>query len=100
MRRGSRDHNHKLLSDRFEDLGCSVCDLALAGVNGLPDVAVGCMGVTFLVEFKNPGTAYGRAGMNEDQKKFAARWRGAMIYCVSTVDEVDILVQNWRRACR
>ena len=96
-RRGSRDKNHKILSDRFEALGCTVADLALAGVNGLPDVACGVMGRTFLVEYKNPETAYGRRGLNSDQQRFAERWRGGMIYCVSTVDEVDVLVQNWLR---
>lgn len=96
-RRGSRDHNHKLLSDHFEALGCSVTDLALAGVNGLPDIAVGCMGRTYLVELKNPDTAYGRKGMNTDQQRFAERWRGGQVYCVSTIEEVEILVANWRR---
>lgn len=96
-RRGSRDANHATLQQRFEDLGCSVVDLSLAGVPDLPDVAVGCMGITRLVEFKNPETGYGRAGMTAGQKRFAERWRGGPIACVSTPEEVTDLVVSWRK---
>lgn len=93
-----RDANHGELAELFEQLGCSVQDLSHAGVSGWPDVVVGCMGRNHLVEIKNPETAYGRAGLNRNQRDFAQRWRGGMLYAVSTRDEVIALVQNWRRA--
>lgn len=96
--RSKRDANHAELAKRFEDLGCTVQDLSHAGVAGWPDVVVGCIGRNHLVEFKNPGTAYGRAGLNANQREFAQRWRGGQMYAVSTPDEVDVLVQNWRRS--
>ncbi|MDI9240757.1 hypothetical protein QLQ15_17780 [Lysobacter sp. LF1] len=92
-----RDANHVELTDLFEQLGCSVQDLSHAGVSGWPDVVVGCMGANHLVEFKNPETRYGRAGLNRNQREFAQRWRGGTLYAVSTGDEVIALVQNWRR---
>ncbi|WP_396615465.1 hypothetical protein ACHZ97_14405 [Lysobacter soli] len=93
-----RDANHAALAKRFEDLGCTVQDLSHVGVAGWPDVVVGCIGRNHLVEFKNPETAYGRAGLNANQREFAQRWRGGQMYAVSTPEEVDVLVQNWRKA--
>lgn len=92
-----RDQNHAELTDQFEQLGCTVEDLSQAGVEGLPDVVVGCMGENHLVEFKNPKTAYGRAGLNLNQQGFDRRWRGGRVWAVSSRDEVTALVQNWRR---
>lgn len=93
-----RDANHAELTKRFEDLGCTVQDLSHAGIAGWPDVVVGCIGRNHLVEFKNPETRYGRAGLNANQREFAQRWRGGRMYAVSTPEEVDVLVQNWRKA--
>lgn len=78
-------------------LGCSVCDLHAAGVEGLGDFLVGCLGVTHIVEVKNPETRYGRAGLSVTQQKFNLGWRGEPMVAVSTLLEVDALVQNWRR---
>jgi len=96
--RSKRDANHNDLTKAFEQLGCSVQDLSHAGVAGWPDVVVGCIGRNHLVEFKNPETAYGRAGLNPNQQAFARDWRGGQLYAVTTRDEVMALVQNWRRA--
>lgn len=96
-RQSKRDANHAELTRAFEELGCTVQDLSHAGVAGWPDVVVGCIGRNHLVEFKNPETAYGRAGLNSNQRTFARDWRGGQIYAVSTTQEVMVLVQNWRR---
>lgn len=37
---------------------------------------VGYGGKNFLLEVKNPKTAYGRAGFNENQKRWNAWWVG------------------------
>jgi hypothetical protein len=95
--RGSKDKNHDALTARFEQLGCSVADMATCGVPDFPDVVVGCMGVDRLVEYKNPDTDYGRRGLTQGQQRFARDWRGCRPYEVRTVEEVTALVQNWRR---
>lgn len=93
-----KDANHNELVATFERLGCTVAQLHACGLPGFPDVAVGAMGRTWLVELKNPQSAYGRAGLNENQSAFARDWRGGKVYTVSSVDEVIALVQYWRRA--
>lgn len=92
-----RDGNHAELTRAFEKLGCSVADLSGAGIPGWPDVVVGCVGVERLVEFKNPETRYGRAGLNPNQQAFSRDWRGGQLFAVSTVEEAAALVGNWRR---
>jgi hypothetical protein len=96
-RTSKRDVNHGGLTKAFERLGCTVQDLSHAGVSGWPDVVVGCIGQNHLVEFKNPETAYGRAGLNRNQRAFARDWRGGLVYAVSAPEEVEALVRNWRR---
>jgi hypothetical protein len=98
--RGSRDANHLAMAAAFESLGCTTADLALAGVTGFPDLVVGCAGRTYLVEIKNPDTAYGRAGLNRDQSAFARDWRGGLVYVVTCVEDVYAAVQEWRKAMR
>lgn len=95
-----RDANHSALSKALQQLGCSVVDLSHAGIPGWPDVAVGACGVTYLVEFKNPESRYGRAGLNDNQQAFARDWKGGKLYVVSTAEECAVLVGNWRRAAR
>lgn len=92
-----RDGNHAALTKAFEQLGCGVVDLSHAGIPGWPDVVVGCLGHNHLVEFKDLSTAYGRAGLNDNQKAFAGEWRGGSVYVVATVEHVHFLVNNWRR---
>lgn len=91
-----KDGNHAALTKALEQLGCKVVDLSHAGIAGWPDAVVGCMGATHLVEFKNPETRYGRAGLNDNQNAFARDWPGGKLYAVSTVDECAHLVRNWR----
>lgn len=95
--RGSKDRNHDALADAFRALGCSVVDLHATGIPGWPDVAVGCIGRTYLVEFKNPATAYGRAGLTAEQSAFARDWRGSAPCVATCVEDVVVLVQRWRK---
>lgn len=94
--RHTRDKNHAALQAAFEGLGCSVADMSGAGIAGWPDVVVGVVGLNALVEFKNPDTRYGRAGLNPNQQAFSRDWRGGKLFAVSTVDEVAALVRNLR----
>lgn len=95
-----RDANHAALVKALEALGCSVLDTAHIGIPGAPDVICGALGSTYCVEFKNPDSRYGRAGLNDNQQAFARDWRGGPLYAVSTPEECAVLVGNWRRAAR
>ncbi len=92
-----RDGNHGQLTLAFLRMGCTVQDTSSAGLPGWPDAVVGCIGVDHLVEFKNPETRYGRAGLNANQSAFDRDWKGGPLHVVSTVDEVAALVGNWRK---
>src|SRR5690606_16170087 len=96
-RRGRRDGNHAELVAMFKQLGCSVAELTDTGVPGWPDIIVGLCGTNRIVELKNPDTAYGRRGLNDNQSAFARDWRGDRVWVASTTDEAIALVQNWRR---
>lgn len=96
--RGKKDDNHDEISEVFKSLGCSVASLHNTGLAGWPDVVVGVVGVNRLVEIKNPDTAYGRKGLNQNQTAFAQEWRGDRVWVVSSRDEAIALVQNWRRS--
>lgn len=60
-------------------------------------MVVGLIGITALVEVKNPETGYGKRGLTESQKRFAGRWRGSPIHVVHNEQEAIDLVQNLRR---
>lgn len=96
-RRNSKDANHDPIVERFRALGCSVIEMHATGIPGFPDLVVGTIGVSHLVEVKNPDTPYGRKGLNDNQTAFARDWRGSMVYVASSEDDATILVQNWRR---
>lgn len=98
VRRGKKDGNHDALKAVFLQLGCSVADLYNAGLPGFPDIVVGVAGKNALVEIKNPETAYGRAGLNNNQTAFERDWRGAKPFVVSDELEVVALVNSLRRA--
>lgn len=95
--RGRRDGNHAAIVQAFRDTGCSVIELTDTGVPGWPDLAIGLLGRTELVEVKNPGTAYGRAGLSATQTAFASEWRGSRIWIATSTDEALALVSNWRK---
>lgn len=75
-------------------------DTSNAGIPGLPDMIVGCIGVNHLVEAKDLDTAYGRAGFNPNQIKFNERWRGERVWIARNRMEAIALMQNWRRAAK
>lgn len=94
--RARKDNNHDQIVKAFEQLGCSVEETVCTGLEGFPDLVVGCIGFNHLVEIKNPNSAYGRQGLNANQRDFNARWRGERMWAVHTFDDVVVLVQHWR----
>lgn len=90
-----KDANHNELRDAFEQLGCSVVEMHATGIPGWPDFAVGCIGVTHLVEAKSD-SRYGKAGFNDNQQAFNRDWRGEPVALVRSRDDAIALVQKWR----
>lgn len=99
-RRSRKDANHNELVSAFEQLGCTVAQMHACGVPGFPDIAVGVVGRTWLVELKNPDSAYGRAGLNDNQSAFSRDWRGGSVHVASSRDDVIQLVQQWRKTTK
>lgn len=91
-----RDDNHDALTRVFEQLGCTVLDAHASGIPGQPDVIVGCMGINHLVEYKNPETAYGRAGLSPRQSAWERDWRGGPVWLATCTGDVVALVAIWR----
>jgi hypothetical protein len=99
MRRAARrDGTHQEVADTFTELGCSVEDVSTAGIAGLPDMIVGCIGVNHLVEAKDLSTDYGRRGFNPNQVRFNERWRGERVWIATDRLSAAALVANWRKA--
>jgi len=95
-RAAKRDGNHGEIVAAFRGLGCTVFETDRVG-EGFPDLVVGCMGINHLVEVKNPGTRYGRKGLNGGQSAFNAEWRGGKVQIVVGPMEAAAVVFNWRR---
>ena len=80
-----KDANHKEIVDALTKAGAYVLDMSHVG-RGFPDLIVGFQSKTILMEIKNPKTAYGRKGLNDNQLKWKESWIGGP-YCV--VDSID-----------
>ena len=88
------DANHREIVDTYRNLGCTVADTARAGL-GVPDLFVGCMGISDPVEIK---TEDGR--LLPSQQNFIACWRGSPVAVVRTQDDVIEHVAQMRRRAR
>lgn len=96
-KRGRKDGNHDNIVRAFERVGCTVAQLHDTGLPGWPDLVVGVIGVNHLVECKNLETAYGRAGLNENQSAFARDWRGGKVWVATSEVDAYNLVAEWRK---
>lgn len=68
---------------RLRELGAAVHYIESAyGKAGIPDLIVGWLGVTYLLELKSPG---GR--LSDAQEKFRQTWTGGPILTVRTLAE-------------
>lgn len=61
------------------------------------DALLGFCGQTYLCEFKSPDTAYGKRGLNENQKQFKEVWHGSPPLVFYTVDEAVEWANERRR---
>jgi hypothetical protein len=87
-----KDANHAELVGALRKLGASVLDLSGLG-SGIPDLVVWCAERYVLVDIKNRGTAYGRRGLNKNQKEWADGWSTPVFLVYDTAD-VEALVKG------
>jgi hypothetical protein len=89
--RASKDLNHKEIQEALERMGALVLDTSGVG-RGIPDLIVSHMGRVYLVEIKNPRTAYGRRGLNPMQQRLKdAGWH---VEVLTSVDEAVSFIQG------
>lgn len=89
-----RDANQSAIMQRYREFGCSAEDLGAVG-GGIPDLLVGCAGVTDIAEVKMPGQE-----LRASQETFNARWRGSRPWKIETLDDVEAHVADMRRRAR
>lgn len=95
-RRASKvDANHRTIIAAFKAHGCSVRDNSAAG-NGLPDLAVGFLGVTHLVEVKDGKKIPSKRQRTPAQVKWAEDWKGEPPVLVESIDDVAACVKRWK----
>lgn len=92
-RHATKDANHNDIARAFERVGASVIHTHAFG-KGFPDMLVCYRRQVYLVEVKNPSSAYGRQGLNELQKRL--RDEGWPLCVVRTEDEAMRLVLGRR----
>jgi hypothetical protein len=85
-RSGRKDKNHNSIISGLKYAGAAIIDLSSMGY-GIPDILVSYHNVLYLMEIKNPDNAYGRRGMNKNQKQWAERWRGKKPEVVRSIDD-------------
>lgn len=91
---GPRDANQSLVINRYHEYGCSAEDLGAIG-GGLPDLLIGCAGITDITEVKMLG-----CGLRPSQRTFNDRWRGSRPWVIYTLDDVDAHVADMRKRAR
>lgn len=96
MRAARVDANQPLIVDAFRKLGCSVFHCHTVG-QGFPDIAVGFLGKTHLIEIKDGAKVPSAQKLTPPEKLFFAEWRGSAAI-VNSVEAVQRLVTEWRSA--
>lgn len=81
MRAKRVDGNQRQIISALEAAGASVVDASRMG-QGFPDLVIGYRNVTLLMECKDPKTAYGKKGANQNQKAFMETWKGGPVAIV------------------
>lgn len=89
------DSNHRAITAAFRMLGASAHAIASDVKAGLPDLVVGYLGRTHLVEVK-PDTELARHQPSEAQQKWAQAWKGGSVALVRNTTQVAALLVMWR----
>jgi Holliday junction resolvase len=83
------DENHKIIVQKFRELGASVFDASGVG-RGFPDILVGFNNQTALVEIKSSD----KKKFTEPQLKFMAEWKGSAVSRINDVQGAERLINN------
>jgi hypothetical protein len=78
-RAARRDANERAIINALESVGATVMQVS---EKGFPDLVVGYLGITWLMEVKAPGK-----GLTADQQDFHKAWRGSRIHVVESVEQ-------------
>ena len=100
MRRAARvDKNQQAIIEAFRYRGASVA-ITSNQHSGFPDLCIGYMGVTVLVEVKNGDKPPSARALTPDQIEFHKNWHGACCVVDSEKDVVALLskLMDWARA--
>ena len=81
------DENHKVIVQKFRELGASVFDASGVG-RGFPDILVGFNGYTALVEIKSGE----KKKFTDPQLKFMAEWKGSAVSRINDVAGAERLI--------
>jgi Holliday junction resolvase len=81
------DDNHKIIVQKFRELGASVFDASGVG-RGFPDILVGFNNQTALVEIKSND----KKKFTEPQLKFMAEWKGSAVSRINDVQGAERLI--------
>lgn len=88
------DANQAEVVAAFRALGCTVHSTASVG-SGFPDLAVGLLGRTHLVEVKDGRKVPSARKLTPLEAKFSTSWRGGW-HLVECREDVVALVESWR----
>ena len=79
------DGNHSSLVAGLRKAGCTVQSLASIG-NGCPDIVVGCHGINYLFEIKDPANPPSKRRLTDDERYWHVYWKG-QAQVVTTLDQ-------------
>ena len=86
------DKHHAAIVLELRQMGYSVLDLSRVG-GGCPDLCIGRMGVTALVELKTPrGLKTALERRNQAQVEFGAQWNGSPVIVAYTASDVHLRI--------
>jgi hypothetical protein len=80
------DANQAEIVKKLREKGLTVLHLHTVG-DGAPDICVGCFGLNFLFEIKDPEKFPSQRKLTDDEKKFFDSWMG-QVNKVETVEEI------------
>ena len=93
MRKTRKDNNHAAIINAFKQLFIPFCDLSAVG-NGVPDGLIWYKGTWKFIEIKNREWGYGRSGLNQNQLDWLAKFPGASVYIIESIDDVISLASG------
>jgi len=91
--RKRKDSNHKEVVAALKQMGASVFDSSDVG-KGFPDLVVGFLGVTHLVEIKDGSRSPSRRKIRASQQSFADGWGGSPVLLVESPEGALKLIKK------